>query len=691
MKFGDEMELIYAYIDKYRTFEKQNIYFSNKFIVEYKENEKCLSIVRNPDYFDTYPGNIVGISAILGKNATGKTSLLSLIGGKIEDRHGNNEIWDEDSEDPHKKRDLFKLSEAKGLAEIKYTSSYFLIYYYGKNDNNEELFIFETDNPNKFIKVFENYHCLIESKSNYGPPLHYYISKGWFSSVFKIVDTKNVFLDNTQNYKINDISPEALSSIILFKGDYCANVFKHLKDIDEEYKISIKRRYSSLQKAYLYNQLKFLIAQMDNEERDSVMFSNDSYKINIILTSIYPSPPDNELEFKILETVSDYRGFTLDNFSEEQKIVLAFLYSYTWYLFTTIIFSEGIISDKEKDYTNQLQSLKALSDSYEDIKGLYHKQIDLIFKSLNNKDLTLAEFLKTEKSIEEFFTKARECNVEYTYTANQLTMEICKHSKLEEIKSFFDHCLDEYTVKNLARRDSVLHKFLHTNIQWLSDGEKENLSMFTAIHEQINEHIRYKQKYIFLFDELERSMHPEMCRRLISDLIHFFGSYTNKEFQIIIASHSPFIASDIRKENTICLLKNDGHTTASTPKISTFGQNIHTILKTQFFLDCTFGGHSVKLIELIVDCLNPKQSNKVIEKINKFLNDEEQCYEKTLISSSNAAIKYLRTAITSIGEPLIRNELQQRLDDQVNNIFTQKEKIKYYELQIEKLRSEEGM
>lgn len=35
MKWGVELELIYAYLDKYRTFKKQYINFSNKFIVEY--------------------------------------------------------------------------------------------------------------------------------------------------------------------------------------------------------------------------------------------------------------------------------------------------------------------------------------------------------------------------------------------------------------------------------------------------------------------------------------------------------------------------------------------------------------------------------------------------------------------------------------------------------------------------------
>ena len=52
-----------------------------------------LTITRNKDYFDIYPGNILGINAVLGKNASGKTSFMSLIGERIDDRKNRGEIY----------------------------------------------------------------------------------------------------------------------------------------------------------------------------------------------------------------------------------------------------------------------------------------------------------------------------------------------------------------------------------------------------------------------------------------------------------------------------------------------------------------------------------------------------------------------------------------------------------------------
>ena len=91
------------YIDKYRTFEKCDISLSSKFCVKYT-HEKCfLSITENKEYINIYPNHIANIAGIFGKNASGKSSLLSLIGKKVDDRHRVHEIFAEEEKNPHKK------------------------------------------------------------------------------------------------------------------------------------------------------------------------------------------------------------------------------------------------------------------------------------------------------------------------------------------------------------------------------------------------------------------------------------------------------------------------------------------------------------------------------------------------------------------------------------------------------------
>ena len=77
-------------------------------------------------------------------------------------------------------------------------------------------------------------------------------------------------------------------------------------------------------------------------------------------------------------------------------------------------------------------------------------------------------------------------------------------------------------------------------------------------------------------------MHPNWQKKLINNLDIILKSFKKKNTytNIIITSHSPFILSDIPKENVI-FLKNGK---MENPDIKTFGANIHTLLANGFFM-----------------------------------------------------------------------------------------------------------
>lgn len=242
---------------------------------------------------------------------------------------------------------------------------------------------------------------------------------------------------------------------------------------------------------------------------------------------------------------------------------------------------------------------------------------------------------------------------------------------------------------NKAKEDiaSILENFLTVDILWLSAGEEANLTLFTAIHNQVKVKSPDKRKYIFLFDEIERYMHPEMCRCLISDLIDLLNTYNDKEFQIMISSHSSFIASDIKNNNVICLERKGIKTEISTASKATLGQNIHTILKENFFLSSTFGKYAIKIMELVEKCLNADELNEAAEIINSFIGMTEQGDSKRAIETSEEVIQFLETVIDSIGEKTIRYYFKKKLNEKTKNLSID-ERIQYYKREIEKLRME---
>lgn len=688
-EFKTDMELIYIYIDKYRTFEKQECAFSNKFKVNYNAETKDLTITRNKDYFDIYPGNILGINAVLGKNASGKTSFMSLIGERIESRRKNIEIYTGHEKSPHEKNDLSKLAPNNpDISKLTFVSKYFLVYYYGKDYNGEELFILETCCPEEYISIFENYKNLnIEEIKISGKKLSYYISNGWLPCVFKVEDNKNICYSDTQNYKVDGFSPEMDSSIIFFKNSVKKELFRFNFRNEEESIISVKRVDSVMEDVSFFQKMDFLINQM-NQGTDAI-YNDKKYILQIKMAERIWYNFEKQLGSNAEDVIPDYRNYLeKGKFSEEQKIILAFLNEYVRYILS-VVDKEGVLNNEQKECINSIKSVDKNAETYNDLKEIYHKQIGYIYKYYKQRDVNLNNFRIVEESFEDFLKEAADNNIEFEYKIQGLEIKFQKESNIKapEIKNFFDNCIDEYLNKDMGDKNSILGNFLSVEILRLSAGEKVNLTLFTAIHNKVIVTSPYKRKYLFLFDEIERYMHPEMCRCLISDLIDLLNIYNDKEFQIMISSHSPFIASDIKSNNVICLERKGTKTEISTASKVTLGQNIHTILKENFFLSSTFGKYAIKIMELVEKCLNVDELNEAAEIINSFIGMTEQGDSKRTIETSEEVIQFLETVIDSIGEKTIRYYFKKKLNEKTKKLSID-EKIKYYEREIEKLRME---
>lgn len=152
----------------------------------------------------------------------------------------------------------------------------------------------------------------------------------------------------------------------------------------------------------------------------------------------------------------------------------------------------------------------------------------------------------------------------------------------------------------------------------LSSGEKQITyilcSLFYYLHcldssdrfykdwHKPEEHIQYEHVNV-IFDEIELYFHPEMQREFISRLLHGlqqlpFESIESVHF--IMVTHSPFVLSDIPVQNILFLQKN-GKKASMDDKVS-FGANIHTMLKSSFFLNGGAMGEFAK--ETIKDVIN---------------------------------------------------------------------------------------
>lgn len=176
-----------------------------------------------------------------------------------------------------------------------------------------------------------------------------------------------------------------------------------------------------------------------------------------------------------------------------------------------------------------------------------------------------------------------------------------------------------------------------------SSGELEFLNLIVKL-KNIGSNLNRASNIIFFFEELETFMHPEWQRKIIDFLPSLKDSLPwlkDKNIQIILTSHTPFIVGDLPEKNIIFLNRNN----QANQLTKTFGSNIYDLFKDNFLLESCFGEFSRKKIKKVIDLLSK---------------DKEDKYNTEEIEKNITEIEFI---IDSIGEPLIKNKLERMYNE----------------------------
>lgn len=185
----------------------------------------------------------------------------------------------------------------------------------------------------------------------------------------------------------------------------------------------------------------------------------------------------------------------------------------------------------------------------------------------------------------------------------------------------------------------------------LSSGERQYLYTFsTFIYHTLNllsihsdNRVRFCRVNLVM-DEVEICFHPEYQRRFISEMIGYIerlGLNKNMAFNILIATHSPFILSDILKGNILYL--DDGKNANITDEFKNpFCANICDLLYQSFFLKEGFIG---------------EYSRQKLRSIFLLLNEPK--YLSTKEIREKRIEEQLRFYIEEVGDPFIIMQIKQ--------------------------------
>lgn len=215
------------------------------------------------------------------------------------------------------------------------------------------------------------------------------------------------------------------------------------------------------------------------------------------------------------------------------------------------------------------------------------------------------------------------------------------------------------------------------HFETLSSGERQqvysissllyHLSNINSVWLDTNgQRIVYNHLNVIL-EEIELYFHPELQRTYLKRLfdgIKQVNIPNIKSLNICFVTHSPFVLSDIPAQNILALKKNLGDTEKIS--LSTFGANIHEMLRNSFFLkNGSIGEYASYVIEQIIYSLQNIANKK--ENINTALE--------------------LHNKIMLIDEPLMRNVLLKEYHN-VSPDISKEQRIAELRKQIEDLEND---
>lgn len=618
------MELVYIRITETNhnhnfSFVGKDLNFHGEYTFFYNTESGQINFERNKEYVENLYGSDIRVSGIVGANGVGKTSLLKFIQYLIAQLNGHEQnhsyIFD-----TWQWIGLIRNENGhlKAISSIRSTNSFSL---------SDAIQAFVQYNSNLF-NVVEN---KISSTSIYYSP-HFDLTEPNFDKP-DYIDVSSDFL----------IYKEARSKE---EGDQDVSQIVHFRRND------IKRQID-------------FIEYTDNLENENIVFYN-AFRRNEISLRFHEFSKKFNSDPKYLD-ITDCRHYKkLDELFINRNSTIIHL------------FHENEIADfKELGLLRFYRRLVEIifdcveyrPEPKQDYEGNYRKKISDGFNvDPNNITLSYENFLKSLVVI------AKETKEHFLFLIEKIKFILNEFVTYDEADECFKCSLEkaqnliiiEKNIFAILPYKSNLELF---NFDWngMSTGEKAYLNLFSRIHDGLNilrKHpvLNNSNLIYFLIDEPASGFHPQWQKEYLSKLLEFLKHRLGSKFRIIISSHSTFLISDLQKQDVISL--------SNTKDIfnidNTFGANIHELLADSFFLQNGFiGDFSKDKIQDLIRFLN-FDSNSVPGLEN----------EKPI---ENWSVNRAQKLIRIVGEPIIKERLQEMYDNKFKSIADLKEEIKRLE------------
>ena len=230
-----------------------------------------------------------------------------------------------------------------------------------------------------------------------------------------------------------------------------------------------------------------------------------------------------------------------------------------------------------------------------------------LVKKLNEDKSHITIKLRQALSLLQYILKCEENGIDYTWLSDGLqsfsfkdyltkVCDMSSISSIEKLQALLPPPIFDIKITLQKKGDETKTPIALAD---LSSGEKQLLYVIsTIVYHVLNlesiakerDRVSYRNMFVML-DEVEICFHPDYQRQFINRLVNVIKDLNLNEensFYILIATHSPFMLSDISRQNILYLKA--GKDVSDEIDVNPFCANVNDVLAQSFFLSNGFSG-----------------------------------------------------------------------------------------------------
>lgn len=599
------MKLLYLWVENHNNMIKnQSFNISRSYHIDFDIEFNGLNVSKNEGYIDNFYGNnILDITAIVGKNGVGKTTITRYLYDNCDSVHP----CDEDEE--YGTNDTKRVLVYECGSNQKGERSKLIIHYYLSDEpiiNNPqgikvELMDLKTIEKEEFIKAEQEHDITTVYFTNafeignvmYNQGLSEFTSSGVHKSLcytpilslqraftklkshygagksdggFVMLDVINQYAQNmTTDFKTPYAT--AISYNFLITVRYFPDAIAKLLPVMQDFKLNIIEfgEYIKFEKDLLkqspFNQTVLFIRKNIYEHIESHIKKNhwEQMYLNILceivlFLNMFTSGYKN-VDFEVLE-----QEYIRINSEEALEKILGQI-------------ADDVEKTPKKELIRRIRNIQDIDLSI--IREFIELQ-DGNMQVLRE----LRWYMQVQNFLDDYNTVA---NIEIAQTIN-----------------FGFKQLIEIIINHYNNKETVYGRMLSIIPQPMSSGEVAMINIFATVYSALKK--KTSGSVLLIIDEIDAFLHPKWQQDILTHITRWINEskgFNKKKVQLIIATHSPIILSDILKDNIIYLQE---PFEATSNDQFTFGANISTLFYDSFFMEQgSIGAIARKQIQWAID------------------------------------------------------------------------------------------